>query len=127
MKYLLDTHTVLWYLGNSPSLSIKVKEIIINRENSVSVCSISLWEAAIKANLGKLKSNLTFEEFLNKIENSDFEILQIKEKYLRRLSVLPFIHKDPFDRLLIAIALVENLTILTADENVRKYEVSWMW
>jgi PIN domain nuclease of toxin-antitoxin system len=104
-----------------------MREIIANRENSASICSISLWEAAIKANLGKLKTNLTFEEFLGKIKNGDFEILHIKEEYLRRLLTLPYIHKDPFDRLLIATALVENLTIITADANIRKYDVPWVW
>ena len=127
MKYLLDTHTVLWYMGNSPVLPAKTKGMIANSENNVSVCSVSLWETAIKVNLGKLKSSLTFDEFLDKIRNSDFDVLQIRNEYLKRLSVLPFIHKDPFDRLLIATALVENLTIITTDSSIQKYDVSWIW
>jgi len=127
MKYLLDTHTVLWYMGNSPVLPAKIKEIIVNSENSISVCSVSLWETAIKVNLGKLKLSLTFDDFLAKIRNSDFNMLQIGDEYLKKLSVLPFIHKDPFDRLLIATALVENLTIVTKDNNIQKYDVSWIW
>ena len=101
--------------------------MIANSENNVSVCSVSLWETAIKVNLGKLKSSLTFDEFLDKIRNSDFDVLQIRDEYLKRLSVLPFIHKDPFDRLLIATALVENLTIITTDSSIQKYDVSWIW
>jgi PIN domain nuclease of toxin-antitoxin system len=127
MKYLLDTHTALWYLGDSPTLPTRTVEIIDNRENNISICSVSIWETAIKANFGKLKTNLTFEEFLDKINNGDFEILHIREEYLRRLFALPYIHKDPFDRLLIATAMVENMTIITADANIHKYDVEWVW
>ena len=127
MKYLLDTHTILWCIGNSQRLSPKTKEIIANREKDVFISSVSLWEVAIKVNLGKLELNSTFDEFLDKVRSGDFEILQIKDAYLKRLSILPPIHKDPFDHLLISTALVENLTIITADENVRKYGVPWIW
>ena len=91
------------------------------------ISSISLWEVAIKVNLGKMKSNLTLDGFLDRIKRSDFEVLQIKNEHLRRLSAVPFIHKDPFDRLLIATALVENLTIITTDGNIQKYDVPWIW
>ena len=127
MRYLLDTHTVIWYLGKSPNLPPKVKEIIIDSDNRRCISSVSLWEIAIKVNLGKLKLTLPLNEFLDKIQNSEFEILQIKNEYLKGLAILPSIHKDPFDRLLVATALVENLTIITADDNVRKYDVPWIW
>jgi PIN domain nuclease of toxin-antitoxin system len=127
MRYLLDTHTVIWYLGKSPSLSLRAKEIIDNAGNRRYISSASLWEIAIKVNLGKLDLHTTFDVFLDRIQYRDIEILQIKNEYLKRLSVLPLIHKDPFDRLLIATALVENLTLITADENVRKYDAPWAW
>ena len=127
MKYLLDTHTVLWCIGNSQRLPSKTKEIIVNREKNVFISAVSLWETAIKVHLGKLELHSTFDEFLDKIRSGEFEILQIKDEYLRRLSVLPSIHKDPFDRLLVSTALAENLTIITADENVRRYNVPWIW
>ena len=127
MNYLLDTHTVLWYMGNSPVLPSSTKKLIASRNNDISICSISLWEVAIKSNLGKLKTNLTFDELLAKIKNSDFGVLHIKNRHLKRLFGLPFIHKDPFDRLLIATALEENLTLITSDESIHKYDVPWIW
>ena len=127
MRYLLDTHAIIWYVRRTPNLPLRMEEIIDNDDNRVYVSSASLWEIAIKANLGKLNLNSTFDEFLDTVRNTDFEILQIKDGYLKRLSLLPTIHEDPFDRLLIATALAENLTVITADENVRKYNVPWIW
>jgi PIN domain nuclease of toxin-antitoxin system len=127
MRYLLDTHTIIWYLDDSLRLPPKTEEIIDNSNNRRCISSVSLWEIAIKINLGKLKLSSTFDDFLDKIRNSEFEILQIRDEYLKRLSVLPPIHKDPFDRLMVSTALVENLTIITADDNVRKYNVPCIW
>ena len=125
MRYLLDTHTAMWYMGNTPNpLPFNTKEIISNNENYIYLSSVSLWEIAIKVNLGKLTLSLTFDEFLNRITNSDFNILQIENEYLKKLADLPFLHKDPFDRLLISTAIVENLIIITADESIHKYDVS---
>ena len=127
MNYLLDTHTVLWYMGDAPNLPTITKEIINDNRNGIFVSSISLWETAIKFNLGKMKSNLTLDGFLDKIERSDFNVLQVKNEHLRRLLAVPFIHKDPFDRLLVSTALVENLTIITTDSNIQRYDVPWIW
>jgi len=127
MNYLLDTHTVLWYMGDAPNLPTITKEIINDNRNGIFVSSISLWETAIKFNLDKMKSNLTLDGFLDKIERSDFNVLQVKNEHLRRLLAVPFIHKDPFDRLLVSTALVENLTIITTDSNIQRYDVPWIW
>ena len=127
MKYLLDTHAVIWYLEDSPELPKKITELIDDPEISIYICSVSLWEVAIKMNLSKLELNLPFDELLNSIKNGDFNILQVEDEYLRRLSSLPFIHKDPFDRLIISTALTDNLTIITIDENIQKYDVPWVW
>ena len=78
-------------------------------------------------NIGKLKLNLTFDELLDNIKSRDFNILQIEDRYLKELSRLPFLHKDPFDRLIISSALAEDLTIITVDENIQNYGVSWIW
>ena len=127
MKYLLDTHTLIWLSERSPKLSMRTKELFVDRKNSIYVCSASLWEIAIKVRLGKLKLRSTFRELLNHVENSDFEMLQIENDYLEKLSVLPFIHRDPFDRLLIATALSEGLTIITTDDNIQRYDVPCIW
>jgi len=91
------------------------------------ICAVSLWEIAIKMSLSKLELKLPFDEFLSNIKKSDFEILQIEDGYLKKLLELPFVHKDPFDRLIISTAIAEDLTIITIDENIQKYDVKWVW
>ena len=127
MRYLLDTHALIWHLEDSPRLPQSLTEIIDNSTGRICLCSVSLWEIAIKIGIGKLKLQFTFEELLDKVKNGDFNVLKIKDDHLKRFIVLPFIHKDPFDRLMISTALAENLTIITADDNVRKYSVPWIW
>ena len=127
MKYLLDTHAVIWYFEDSPELSQTITGLIDDPEISIYICSVSLWEIAIKMNLNKLKLSMTFEELLNNIKTRDFRIIQIEDEYLNNLSKLPYIHKDPFDRMIISSALAEGLTIITIDENIQKYDVSWVW
>ena len=70
---------------------------------------------------------MSFDDLLDILRSSDFEMLQVADEYLRKLSTLPFLHKDPFDRLLVSTALAEDLTIITADKNIQKYNVSWLW
>jgi PIN domain nuclease of toxin-antitoxin system len=121
---ILDTHTVLWFL-NGEKLNEKAKELIINGANYISVAS--LWEVAIKMNIGKYSFDGGYSAFRELVENNRFNILPIKDGYLERLFTLPLIHRDPFDRLIIASALVEDLTIITIDENIQKYDVPWIW
>ena len=78
-------------------------------------------------NLCKLTLNLTLDELLDSIRTRNFHIIQIENEHLLNLLKMPYIHKDPFDRLLISTALAEDLTILTADENIQKYDVPWLW
>ena len=127
MRYLLDTHAIIWYFDNLSKITPTAEEIINNNDNNIYISSVSLWEIAIKLNLGKLTVNFTFDELLDDIRSGDFNILQIEDDYLKSLSSLPVIHKDPFDRLLIATALAEDLTVITTDENIQKYDVSWVW
>lgn len=125
VKYLLDTHTLIWLIEASPKISLEIKEIFTLSENTVFISSASLWEIAIKAGMGKIR--ISFEKLIADLTSTNIEILQIENEYLKRLLSLPEIHKDPFDRLLIATALVENLIIVTADENIQKYSVPWLW
>ena len=124
MKYLLDTHTILWFL-NGEKLSAKTKELILNGENYISV--VSLWEVAIKMNIGKYSFDGGFSAFRELVKNNGFTVLQIEDEYMERLFALPVVHRDPFDRLIITTALAEDLTIITIDENIQKYDVSWIW
>ena len=127
MKYLIDTHVIIWLAKDSFEIPMSIKELIENPENDIYICSVSLWEIAIKMNLGKLDLKQPLSELLSDIKNSGFNILQIEDKYLSSLLELPYIHKDPFDRLIISTALVEGLSIITTDENIKKYDVPWVW
>ena len=127
MRFLLDTHAAIWYFEDSPQLSQKVNSLIDNPEISIFISSASLWEIAIKMSLGKLGLGMSFKDFLNSIRTRDFEILQIEDEYLEVLLTLPQLHKDPFDRLIISTAIADNLTIITIDENIKKYNVPWIW
>jgi len=127
VKYLLDTHVVIWMIEDSPNLPSAIKEIISNTENQIAICSISLWEIAIKMNIGKLTLGLEFNELIKLLRDGDFDFLQVEDEYLSGLPRLPLLHKDPFDRLLISTALVEKMTLITMDENIQKYDVPWVW
>ena len=125
MNYILDAHTVLWYFAQNNKLSAKADEIIDNPENTIYVCSATLWEIAIKIALGKLEAS--FDEILEKLDISGFQVLQIESMFLRDLIDLPQIHKDPFDRLIIATAKREDMTLITADEIIPQYDVRCIW
>ena len=127
MNYLLDTHALIWYFQDSSNIPSKIADLIDSRENNKCVCSVSLWEIAIKMDIGKLKIDLSFDDLLGEIANSELTVLQIDNKHLKGVSKLPFLHKDPFDRLIIATAIAEKMTIITVDENIQKYDVSWIW
>ena len=128
MRYLLDTHTIIWITGiDDWKLSQRSKEIILSGTSDLSVSIISLWEIALKVNKGKLDLGITLDELIGKIQESRITMTPISAKHILGLSDLPHIHNDPFDRLLISTAIAENMTILTADENIQQYSVRWVW
>jgi len=127
MKYLLDTHVIIWMVEDSPNLPLAIKEIIKNPKNQIAISLISLWEIVIKMTIGKLTLNLTFDELVDVLRMGDFDFMQIEDEYLSGVLKLPLLHKDPFDRLLVATAIVEKMTFITIDENIQKYDVSWTW
>ncbi|AAS10960.1 type II toxin-antitoxin system VapC family toxin [Treponema denticola] len=124
--YLLDTHTLLWFLRDSPQLSKKALEIITT-ENKVYVSIASLWEIAIKKSIGKLEFEHSIEKIAELCHEKDILILQIQPKYFDKVIKLPNIHNDPFDRLIISQAIIENLVIITKDTIIPKYSVKTIW
>ena len=124
--YLLDTHALLWYLRDSPELSKKALKII-STEDEIFVSVAFLWEIAIKNSIGKLDLEFSIEEIENLCNEKDITILQINGKQLDKIKLLPKIHSDPFDRLIIAQAQTEELTILTTDSKIPKYPVKTLW
>ena len=127
MKYLLDTHALIWYFEDSTDMPIRITNIIDDPLCQKFISVTSLWEISIKSNIEKLNMRLSFDELLDVIESSELFTLPVKNDHLKGLSKLPFIHKDPFDRLLIAAAIAEKMTLITIDENIQKYDVSWVW
>lgn len=128
MRYLLDTHTAFWEFIDSPALSDKAKSVIDNSNNEIFVSIVSAWEIAIKRSLNREKTSLcSTAEFLNEVAASGFALITLETRYVRLVETLPYHHRDPFDRLLICTAIADDMIFLSADENVRKYPVSWLW
>lgn len=121
MKYLLDTHIFLWWLTKNPRLRSSVRLIIENPRNQIFISVVNAWEISIKSKIGKLPLKTTLEDAF---AEPGFEILPVTISHIFALNKLTLIHKDPFDRMLIAQAIVEKCTILTDDAKFRKYKVA---
>lgn len=120
MNILLDTHVLIWVLENNPTLSYKAVENIINGDNVVFASAASVWEIAIKKSMGKLE---TPNNLLEEITIHRFTPLPINLHHAELAGKLPNIHNDPFDRMLVAQAVYENLTLITRDELIFQYDV----
>jgi len=127
MKYLLDTHAILWVAENSPLLTEKVRTIILDKSTEKYVSIVSAWEVAIKLGTHKLNLDGGLQEFFRMIDENGFFVLSLEREYLQLISDLPLHHKDPFDRLLVATAMTEDMTLVTIDENLYKYAVPCLW
>ena len=102
-------------------------EAIYNLDNMIYVSIASIWEVAIKLSTGKLSLEGGLESFIEAIYKNDFDLLEISLNHVKAVKDLPFIHRDPFDRILIAQAIVEDMAIMTIDENVLKYNIISIW
>lgn len=128
MRLLLDTHTFLWWVAASRELSRRAKSAVGSARNECFVSVASGWEIAIKVSLGKLRIDGALDRFLpEQIAANGFRALAIDLKHAARMATLPFHHRDPFDRLLVAQALEEDLAMVTADPVVVKYGVKRVW
>ena len=128
MRYLLDTHTLIWYLNkNYDRISNDLLNILLNPRNHIFISIASLWEIAIKQNIGKFKLDLEIKDIYNYIYTSTTTLLSIEEKHLLTYKNLPLIHREPFDRLLISTSIAENLTFVTHDKKIQEYPIDWLW
>ena len=128
MRCLLDTHTAFWYFEGSSQLSAKAKLIIDDNDNEIYVSIVSAWEIAIKRSLDREKTLLCdVSEFFDEIAASGFELLTLQPHHICSVEELPYHHRDPFDRLLIATAIADDMVFVSADENVTKYALKWLW
>ena len=121
MNVLLDTHVALWWLVDPDVLTDQARDVIGDGRNRVLLSAASVWEASIKAAAGKLGMPETFDEAAEAV---GMEELPVSARHARRAARLPPLHRDPFDRMLVAQALVEGLVIVTRDAQVRQYAVA---
>jgi PIN domain nuclease of toxin-antitoxin system len=128
MRLLLDTQTFLWWLADDPSLSDKARTVIADGRNECFVSLASCWELAIKASLGKLRLSQPLERFIpDELSTNGFHLLGIEFRHVAKVETLPFYHRDPFDRLLAAQALLEKLAIVSCDTVLSEYGVKRIW
>jgi PIN domain nuclease of toxin-antitoxin system len=128
VKILLDTHALLWFLLNDARLSAYAKAIIADSNNDALISPASYWEIAIKISIGKYVLTKPFTEFMEQeLAKNKLAILPISIKHAGIVCTLPFHHRDPFDRLMIAQAMAEDIPIISNDINFDKYPVSRKW
>ncbi len=128
MIYLLDTHTFLWFINDDDVLTATARALIEDPESIVYLSIASVWEIAIKVSLGKLELPSPFAEFITQqLRENYITLCAIKTEYLGMVAGLPFHHRDPFDRLLIAQALCDQLPIISKDEVFDTYGVTRHW
>ena len=123
MRYLADTHLLLWWLAGKP-VPKPVKKVLSNPDHEVFVSAVSGWEISIKRAMGKLKAP---ENLFPLLAEEGFEHLPVTFAHGELACSLPPVHRDPFDRMLVAQATLEKLVILTGDENIPKYGVRTLW
>jgi PIN domain nuclease of toxin-antitoxin system len=128
MNYLLDTHTFLWFINDDPALSNTAKTLVENAENTIYLSIVSIWEIAIKVSLGRLEIPTPFAQFIDvQLHENSILLLGIETSHTGLVATLPFHHRDPFDRLLIAQSMAENFTIIGKDVAFDDYDVERVW
>ena len=121
MRLLLDTHILLWSISESGRLSPSARELLGRTESQLVFSVASLWEVAVKTAQGKLDFRVDVSVMRRNLIGNGYEELPVTGAHVAGLAGLPAIHKDPFDRMLVAQALVEGITLLTSDATVARY------
>jgi PIN domain nuclease of toxin-antitoxin system len=128
VRLLLDTHAFLWWVEGTPAVGRRARAVLANPDNDVLVSIASCWELAIKLSLGKLRLAQSLDRFIpEQLRLNGFSLLDVQLRHVARIADLPFHHRDPFDRLLVAQALEDDLTVVSADRVLRKYGVALVW
>lgn len=128
MKILLDTHAFIWFMIDHPQLNQHAASLIEDPDNEVLISIAALWEMAIKMSLGKLHLAKPFEQLIpDQLQTNNFTLLPVEVSHLTQVITLPWHHRDPFDRLMIAQSRVEGLPILSRDSIFDDYNVKRLW
>jgi PIN domain nuclease of toxin-antitoxin system len=127
-RFLLDTHSFLWFIGGDRRLSEEARATIADLNNDIVLSVASLWEIAIIINIGKVKLPHPFGELIpEQLRQEAVAVLPIEMPHLTQYTALPLHHRDPFDRLIIAQAQIEAMPIIGADESFQRYDVDLLW
>ncbi|MGL4943864.1 MAG: type II toxin-antitoxin system VapC family toxin [Thermoguttaceae bacterium] len=127
MQYLLDTHALLWYASGDERLPVSIRPIVQNIRNDVAISVVTFWEVAIKVQLGKLSIGRTLEELVHFTGQNGFRLMGMTPKHVMEYALLPLHHKDPFDRMLIAQAISENMSLIGCDTSFDAYNIKRIW
>ena len=128
MKVLLDTHAFLWLITDDERLSENARQTFLNTENSLFFSAVSLWEICIKKSLGKISlRDGWFQTIKDEMEINTIQWLPIEMTHCAEVTELPFHHRDPFDRMLIAQAIVEEMKLLSRDSRLSDYAIELIW
>lgn len=128
MRILLDTHTFLWWINNDAQLSNTARQLIGEAANEILISTVTGWEIAMKAQLGKLTVAADLDPFITaQITQNYFTLLPIKWNHALHIYTLPLYHRDPFDRMLVAQSQLEQIPILTIDSLITQYDVKTIW
>ncbi len=128
MRLLLDTHAFIWYATDSSRLSTTARSLIDNGDNDILLSTASVWEMAIKHSIGRLNFSLPFMEFIKQqIAVNRIEILEISFDHIEVVASLPLHHRDPFDRLIIAQSMAEQIPVLSVDGIFDAYAIARLW
>lgn len=127
-RLLLDTHAFLWWVDDAPELTTAARQAIADGNNECYLSLASCWEMSIKSSLGKLRLTSPVERFVSEqMTSNGFTLLHIELRHAAKVEKLPFHHRDPFDRLLLAQAISEKLTLVSADRIFHDYGVKVLW
>lgn len=128
MRLLLDTHAFLWFVAGDTTISSGARALIEDEANDKFVSIASLWEIAVKTSIGKLPLAKPFEQFIpEQLTRNGFQILGLTVEHAATVATLPLYHRDPFDRMLVAQSLAENLPLLSSDETLDAYRIQRLW
>lgn len=127
MRFVLDTHALIWFINGDKLLPTKTRHLIENSDTECYISIASLWEIAIKISLNKLEMKTAFSDLSEILISSNIDILPITFEHINQLTKLKYFHRDPFDRIIISQSIVEKLPVITKDDNFSKYKISTLW
>lgn len=127
MRYLFDIQILVWMIIDTKKIPQNINRILKDTNNDAIISTVSIWEIAIKISIGKLSFPFEIKNIIQVIQNMNISIMNISSEHIINVAELPFHHKDLFDRLIISQEKIENLSLISSDNNFKKYDVKLIW